>query len=524
MNREETRRGGSGLERGHRISLLLFIFSLLHVTAAQAERLRADGEDPQDRELQAEAPDRPLDMPLSVLPEPRSLQLGTPRPAAVEAIDGLVADLTGADPGARERAVRLVPRAKTDWVSGIERWVDRLADRADRKAMKSKFEQIRDLAQARVGSSASDDYLDDVLAFPEPDNEAWRNLVGLLSMNRMLAAIGTADAARVLVFTYSRFGEFIRIDIQHQLDEIGDRADAALIDARRHPAKKISDWATRLLGLRKKLDPHEAVRTEDSLALSEILVALGRSRDPEVTQLLLSFAASDRGIVQQAAREALVLIGDVGSWQLKDAYKDITGRTPPRDWTWKRTARELFTEYDRLKLEKAYALFEQGKAALAEKKYEKAIAAYNEITAEVPFFAQTDELAAGYLQSAHALANTRADVALSAAFRAESLFTDEPQRRRAEALRRLLQARSLRERGWVDQAQLARARSLDPSLDQEKDTVEGSDQSRASWGAASRYAVAISVALVALAGAGWVFASTWLRRPRSESEAKSPED
>lgn len=483
---------------------------LVQSNVARAQ-LRADGEDPSDPEITAEAPDRPKDMPLSLLPEPRSTDFDSPRPAAVQAIDALLNDIVSPDPLVRKQAAELLLRAKTDWVGGIERRVNRLAERADRAQMKQSFETIRG-SRNELEATGGSDYLSDTLALPQPEQAAWRDLTQLLALNRMLTAIGSADAARVIVFVYARFGEFIRIDCQRQLDAIGERATAALIEARRHPAPKIAAWAERLLSLRKKLDPHDAVRTGDSTALADILVALGRSRDPELTRLLLSFAASDRAVVQKAAREGLVLMGEVGSWQFKDAYKDITGKSPPRDWTWKRTARELFTEYDRLHLEEAYALLAQGQAALSAKKYGEMIDAYDRILAKVPSFQQQDVLADGYMSAAQALKDEQPEQAQAAAFVAEHLYEDEKKRTQAEALRRLLQAEQLKAQGWLDQTQLKRARELDPSLDVSELSSSSSNQVSRAWGATSRYVLAITAALLALGGAAWIAFSTWFKK------------
>lgn len=487
-------------------TLWLVLASSVATTPAFSGPQRLDGENPEDQEMQATAPDRPKDMPLAVLPEPRSLDLSPPRPEALEAIDGLLGDLTGADAAGRVRAEELLARAKTDWVSGLERRADRLAERADRGKMKARFERSLELAKHSV-DGAEGNYLKDLLAYPDPNDPSWREVVQLLAINRMLTAVGSADAARVVIFIYVRFGEFMRIDCQRQLDAIGERANAALIDALRHPAPKIAAWARRLLSLRHKLDPHDAVRTTDSTALSDTLVALGRSRDPQLTNLLLSFAASDRAGVRQAAREGLVMVGEAGAWQLKDAYQNITGKLPPRDWTWKRTARELFTEYDRLELEEAYALLARGEQARAKKDYPSMLASFNKLLALMPSFQETQPLAQGYLEAALANKDAQTDLAFDAAFRAEQLLVNPEQKQKAEALRRLLEAQRLRAQGWIDQTELKRARTLDPTLRDESEQLSRPHAQSQAWGSASRYLIAGVISALALLGAGWVFLS-----------------
>lgn len=505
----------------HRMMLVPRLLALgwgLFASPAFGTPTRQDGEQPEDREIQAAAPDRPKDMPLAVLPEPRSIDLPAPRPAALEAIDELLRSLTDPDPAARASAHSLLSRARTDWVSGLERRVNRLAERSDRQKMKALFERI--IKQERPSADpVTADYLRDVMAYPEPADPTWRDLVQLLALNRMLTAAGTTDAARVLIFVYTRFGEFIRIDCQRQLEAIGDRAAAALIDARRHPAPKIASWAERLLSLKGASNPHDVVRTDDSTALAEILVALGRSRDPELTNLLLSFAASDREGVRRAAREGLVLLGEIGAWQLKDAYLNITGKLPPRDWTWKRTARELFTEYDRLELEEAYALLARGERALADKKYADMARSFNEIVARVPSFQEPEKLALGYLNAARAVQLADPTFAIELSYRAEQLFSNPEQKNEAEALRRLLDAEQLRKRGWIDQTELGRAQELDPSLGEASTKLSRSSRAGLPWGTTSRYVVAAMVSVLSLLTAAWIFLSTWWKRGRSSGTA-----
>ncbi len=507
----------------HRRVIWLVVLGCAVTSRAFAGPSRVDGENVEDREIQAAAPDRPKDMPLAILPEPRSLDLPPPRPEALETIDELLQAVTGTDAQGRMRAQALLARAKSDWVSALERRADRLAERADRGKMKARFEHSLTLAK-QSADGADGDYLNELLAYADPADASWREVVQLLAINRMLTAIGSADAARVVIFIYVRFGEFMRIDCQRQLDAIGERANAALIDALRHPAPKIAAWAQRLLSLRHKLDPHDAVRTTDSTALGDTLVALGRSRDPQLTNLLLSFAASDRAGVRRAAREGLVMVGEAGAWQLKDAYQNITGKLPPRDWTWKRTARELFTEYDRLELEEAYALLAQGEQARAKKDYASMLTSFNKLLARLPSFQETRPLADGYLEAAIANKDSHADLAFDAAFRAEQLLVDPGQKQKAEALRRLLEAQRLQATGWIDQTELKRARTLDPTLRAESEQLSHAHTKSQTWGSTSRYLIAGVISLLALTGAGWVFVSVVFRRGSvpSVAAAKPP--
>ena len=66
-------------------------------------------------------------------------------------------------------------------------------------------------------------------------------------MVRMLTQIGTTSAVRQLVQCYSHFGELVRIDLQRSIEKLGDKAVAALIEARQHDAQKVRGFAQRQL-------------------------------------------------------------------------------------------------------------------------------------------------------------------------------------------------------------------------------------------------------------------------------------
>jgi hypothetical protein len=380
--------------------LSLVAFLIAANSSGQKTDQRQDGHDPDDPEFRAEAPSRPQDMPLAELPEPPSLELPAPRPRALEAIDRLFSEITGDDEQERQRARRTLLEAKSDWVSGIAHRVSELREASDPKAQKALLAQMREKAKSRGDEGDTSDYLDLALKHADPSSDQWRNLTKLLAASRMLSAIASTEATREIIRIYQRFGEYMRVDCQRQLEAMEDHAIAGLIEAQDHQAQNVSSWAKRMLLLRKKSGAHEAVRTDDDRALADILVALGRHRDPESAQILISFAGTERAQIRRAARRGLTLLGEVGAWQLKDAYLNTTGKQPPRDWTWKRTARELFTEFDRLRLAQAYALYEKAEAARKSGDLMKMRKGYDEVLALNPGFDKQESMAEGYIQYA----------------------------------------------------------------------------------------------------------------------------
>jgi hypothetical protein len=328
----------------------------------------------------------------------------------------------------------------------------------------------------------------------------------------MLQAVGTTDAVREIIRVYVRFGEYMRIDCQRALEELGDRSVAGLIEAERHPAPKIAAWATRRLALRGKNTPQDAVRTKDQVALADILIALGRKRDPESTRLLISFAGADEARVRTAARQAIAIMGEVGAWQLRDAYLSTTGKQPPREWTWKRTARELFTEFDRLRLEQLYVLFQKGKAAQDQQDWEAMRAAFDEILALSPEFESGSEMAPGYIAYATAVAESQPQQASVAYSRAERLAAREQLRNQAKSARLLLEAAKLRKEGIIDRSLIQQAADLNPENRERAEQLLQPTATEKEQDSRSHYLVGLLIAGVALAGAIWIALSGWSKR------------
>jgi hypothetical protein len=501
---------------------------MIAVASSALAQKRQDGEDPDDPEYRAEAPERPADMPLAELPTPPDVRLPPPRPRALEAIDRLLSEVVDKESIVRERASRSLLEAKTDWVSGIARRIDQLAERADRSALdrlldKSRKKTLDRLKREEGSKVETPDYLDVMLEHADPETQEWRDLTQLLALNRMLAAIGTTEAVREIIRIYVRFGEFIRIDCQKQLMGLGDRSIAGLIETLRHQAPAIGEWAEKRLKLRKKLSPHEAVRTEDRTALADILVALGRHGDPESTRLLISFSGTEDSQIRGAARRGIALLGEAAAWQLRDAYLDTTGRAPPRDWTWKRTARELFTEYDRLRLERVYEIYAESKKAAEAGDLEKMRIGYDKVLALQPNFDRGEEMVDGYRRYAQHVAEESPQKALLALRRALRIDPNVASRNKTESTLLLLEAAQLRDKGVIDQGLLKKARALNPENEDRALELATPGAGVKPWGAQSRYLVAGAITLIALLGAAWITLSTLRRRGREQPGAAKAE-
>jgi tetratricopeptide (TPR) repeat protein len=424
------------------------------------------------------APDQPgaaatsLDA-LPPLPDRPSLALPQPSAEDVRLLQSVLASLQSPTDSEREEGARQLLEVKPRQVAAIAKLLNTISEHSDKDAMKRVCEGARRRVRSAVRSRSTDikeapepaaDLVASLLATPQPESPGWRDLVGVVGLTRMLAQIGTIEAARQVVEVYVRFGEFLRVDVQVQLERFAARGIAALTEAKRHPAPKVARWAERQLDVLGRAIPSEAVRTEDFEGLADILRAFGRIRDPDAARIVVSFANTERSQVRMAARQAIVMMGEVAGWQLRDTFEGVVGQRPPRDWSWERCARELFGRFDRQRLALVYDSFDAGLAALAKKDLAQAVLRFDDVLAHSPRFDRAAEMAGAYLSYAETLAGEKQSAAaLAAARRAARLSPPGPQHDQAMSLVMTLEGEQSLARGISDQYALRRALELDPT-------------------------------------------------------------
>ncbi len=514
-----------------RLTCALIVFGTL-VPSARAEET---GEQAQkaDSTFQAKHTGaEPIDLP--DLPEVPSIELEKPSQESLEAVDDLLARLITDDPVVRERAVREILETKPAFVPAIQHRIDSIAEDCDRGAMKDVLLRLRRKAREAVrermraagekGEVDTPDYLQIVAEYAEPTNEHWQDLTQVLGLSRMLVALGTTPATRVLIHVYVRF-DFLRIDTQLQLAKLDEKAIAALIETRRHPARKIATWADRQLDALGKAIPSEVVQTDDPEVLADILRAYGRVRDPDAARLVISFANTERAQVREAARQGVAMLGEVANWQLRDTYENIVGKKPPRDWSWKRTARELFGEFDRLRLARVFRLFESGKAAYKQGNLLEMCKAYDRVLAENPMFERRDEMVPGYVDFARAAKPEQLAEARLALARAARLSRDPDELHRIQSLQLTLEGERLLQTGLADQTLFRRALDLDAEnarAQQRLESIERGEPSKTQK-TFNRYGAAGIIGAVALVSI--LVIAFWRRkRPGENSQAVDETD
>ncbi|WP_437742262.1 hypothetical protein WME73_43825 [Sorangium sp. So ce302] len=336
-------------------------------------------------------------------------------------------------------------------------------DAGDAKGAKKDIKADQSAKKGADDEKDEGDWLDFMLAVARPRDSAWRDVVKLLAMERMLVAAGTTPAVRELIALHAYFGELLRIDLQRQVAKLRDKAVPALIEARQHDAKIVQRWANKQLDLLGRAIPGEAIASNDTQILADVLRAYGRVRDVDAVRVILSFCNSDRARLRDAAREAISAIGEPGIWQLRDAYLDLTGAKPPREWSWDRVARELFGTYDRARLAEVYKLMDEGVAAASAGKPAEATDAFDKVLARAPLFERRKEMVDAYVERARSLSADRRDDALAMLRKALRLDAPGERARKIEAEIAYLEGALLIERGTPDKFVLERAIELDPS-------------------------------------------------------------
>ena len=473
----------------------------------------------------------PRAAPLPELPKLPPITLPEPDPGAIQDLGRLLERLTADDERTRSNARTALDEATPSMVPAIRQRVQDLRGPLDREATPKLLEDARKAGRksmkAKGKGKAKDDedgdWLDFVLAAPRPKDKAWRDLVHLLAMERMLATIGTTPAVREMIQYHAYFGDLFRIDLQRQILKLKDKAVPALIEARQHDAKIVQRWANRQLDALGRAIPGEAVASSDTQILADVLRAYGRTRDVDAERVILSFCNSDRIQLREAAREAIAAIGEPGMWQLRDVYLGLTGNKPPREWAWDRLARELFALYDRARLAEVYKLMDDGAAAAGEKKFAEATQAFDKVLARAPLFDRRKEMVPAYVARAGEIAATSRQDGLEMLRKALRLDPKGPEAKSIEAEIAYLEGMVLIDRGTPDKFILQRSLELDPAHNRARAALQSlEDRAVVRKSSLRRYAAAGGIGVAALL-AMLLLARRRAPVPAAPSEAPPPQ-
>jgi hypothetical protein len=361
----------------------------------------------------------------------------------------------------RERAYALLEDARR---AGRDAKKGKGRERSKRSSKDEPDESPNDsspaAASAQDETAAQDDWLRFVHARPAPRDEAWRELVELLGLVRMLGAIGSTPAVRRMIELRAQFGDLLRLDLSRQVAKLGERAVPALIEARAHDATVVQRFASVELDRLGKVTPGEAVGVSNPDVLADTLRAFGSVREVDATDVLIGFANHDRRKLREAAREAIGAIGEAGRWRLRDAYLDLTGEKPERSTSWEILARRLFFLYDKARDVELEQLLSKGSALASAGDHSAAVRAFDSILARDPLSDGRGRMAPSYAANARSIPDERARLAM---LRKARLLDPKVEGRAAiDAEIAFLEAKLMHGEGRPERFLLARALEADP--------------------------------------------------------------
>jgi tetratricopeptide (TPR) repeat protein len=354
-------------------------------------------------------------------------------------------------------------------------------------------------ARDRGGKEGSFDLLE-ALVVAKPDAATTRALT-VTSLLRALAHAETTPAARQLVLLASEANGVLRPELTRQMKAMGDRAVAALIEAKRDPSGETRTWASNLLETMGKRTPGEAVQVKDNQALADVLTAYAGIKDLDALPVVLSFVSSDRAQVRSAARAATLAYGQDALWKLREAYAALMGDQAPDGIAAAELAKKLFDAYDRFRLQEVYALLAKGLAEQKDDKLPAAIADFDEVLARQPLLDRRAEMVPAYVTYGESLEGTDRPAALATLRKALRLDEAGPQSSHVRSEIEYLEGEDLVAHGIADTEPFEQALALDPRnaharAELDRLHVETESSRARGW----RLAAAAAVLVAALAG------------------------
>ena len=276
-----------------------------------------------------------------------------------------------------------------------------------------------------------------------------------------LAGIGTTPAVRHIVCVAGDHNGAMKTEVGKTLKDLGDRAIPALIEARREPSADLRKWAqSQLEGMGKRI-AGDAVQTEDSAVLADVLTAFANVRDLDALPVLLSFVNADRAPVREAARASIGQFGQDAIWKVREAYQNVLNHPAPDNASAAQVEKELFAAYDKIRLQEVYGLLESGIKATSDGKLEEAIAAFDKVLARQPMLDRRGEMVPAYVQYALTFEDSDPLRAKELLRKAQRLWPESPRAKMIEGELAYLEGKELLARGITDSAPFERALAAD---------------------------------------------------------------
>ncbi|MCL2724498.1 MAG: hypothetical protein FWD69_08685 [Polyangiaceae bacterium] len=323
-------------------------------------------------------------------------------------------------------------------------------------------------------------------------------------LQKLLDPLGSNDvnerrAALKSVRELVKTGGPRRLEISRRVQSLGDKAVPALIEAR--GSADLRSWANGQLEAMGKRIPADAVQTNDSRVLADVLRAYGTIHDLDSMPVVLSFVNADRPVVRTAAREAMITFGDDATWKLREAYANLAGAPAPDGWRAADVAKGLFATYDRLRLAEVYGLLDDGLKKQKDGKTEEAAAAFDRVLARQPLIDRRAEMIPTYVALAESQEPRDTISALATLRKALRLAPEGPHAAQINAEIAYLEGEGLAARGIVDREPFERALTLNPAHERARAELSRIDRVNADRTERTRYlAIAAVFGLATLAG------------------------
>lgn len=420
-------------------------------------------------------------------------------PIAEPDLERMLAPIAGDDRQARLDAAKAIQALGHDSVPAIGRKLAEL-----RKATSPGVAGALKLARDAAGKSPDVETADALVELglgARGDAYDYRTAVSTAVLLKALAHIATTPAVSQLIKVSTDHGGAFRPEIARHVKLLGDKAVPALIETRKASSSELRHWAySQLEGMGKRI-PGDAVQTKDNQVLTDVLRAFAKIHDMDSLPVLLSFVNSDRIQVRNAARDALGQFGQDAVWKLREAYSNVSGKAAPEGWDAAHVAKELFSAYDRLRLQEVYGLLDEGLAREKEGKLEEAIAAFDKVLARQPLIDRRGEMVGAYAAYAKQIEDTDPARSLTLFRKAKRLWPESARAKQIEAEIAYLEGKELLARGVADLEPFQRALSLDPGHEQARAELTRLEASVEDRQARIRTFAAVGVAVVvALAG------------------------
>ncbi len=293
-------------------------------------------------------------------------------------------------------------------------------------------------------------------------------LAGIRASERQAGVVG----ARVLVRIAVDHKGLLKPHATAALRRMGDHAVAALVEVRRDNDKELRTFANKTLDAMGKFLPSDAVQVHDPQALADVLVAFGKTKDPDAMRAIVPYLNADRAPVREAARTAIAQYGNDAKPVLDEAFTQFTGEKPGADWPAKKTLDALVLAYDKVRLAEAFKLLDEGIAHRDAGRLEEAVASFDALLARAPQFERKAELASSYHELGRKKEPSDRPAARVLYAKAARLAVGTQLAGAIEADVAVLDTQELLDRGVADTSLLQRALAVDPSHQRARDMLQ----------------------------------------------------